>query len=45
MLHRSQHRDPSGMEGYVRDWWQEIARAHRLPEGSSAEAFRVVDTR
>jgi LmbE family N-acetylglucosaminyl deacetylase len=45
MMHRSQHRDPEGMEARVRTWWQEIARGHGMPEGSSAEAFRVVDTR
>lgn len=45
MMHRSQHRDPEGMEGAVRTWWQEIARQNGMPEGSSAEAFRVVDTR
>ena len=45
MCHRSQHRDPAAMEERVRTWWQGIAAEHGLPEGSSAEAFRVVDTR
>jgi LmbE family N-acetylglucosaminyl deacetylase len=45
MCHRSQHRDPSTMEERVRTWWQGIAAEHGLPEGASAEAFRVVDTR
>ncbi len=45
MMHRSQHRDPEAMEGRVRTWWQGIARSYGLPEGASAEAFRVVDTR
>ncbi len=45
MCHRSQHRDPVAMEERVRTWWQGIAAEHGLPEGSSAEAFRVVDTR
>ncbi len=45
MCHRSQHRDPAAMEERVRTWWQGIAADHGLPEGSSAEAFRVVDTR
>lgn len=43
--HASQHRDPDGMEERVRTWWQAIAALHGLPEGASAEAFRVVDTR
>jgi LmbE family N-acetylglucosaminyl deacetylase len=45
MCHRSQHRDPAAMEERVRTWWQGIASEHGLPEGSSAEAFRVIDTR
>ena len=45
MCHRSQHRDPEAMEQRVRDWWRSIAADHGLPDGSSAEAFRVVDTR
>ncbi len=45
MRHKSQHRDPEGMEERVRTWWQSIATEGGLPEGSSAESFRVVDTR
>ncbi|MEM9042006.1 MAG: PIG-L deacetylase family protein [Actinomycetota bacterium] len=45
MCHMSQHRDPEAMEERVRDWWKSIAEQHGLPEGSSAESFRVVDTR
>ncbi|MFK7917132.1 MAG: PIG-L deacetylase family protein [Ilumatobacter sp.] len=45
MCHASQHRDPEGMQERVRTWWQDIAESHGLPAGSSAEAFRVVNTR
>ena len=45
MAHRSQHPDPAGTEERVRTWWQGIAAEAGLPEGSSAEGFRVVDTR
>ncbi len=45
MCHRSQHREPEAMEERVRTWWQSIASENGLPEGSSAESFRVVDTR
>ena len=45
MCHESQHRDPAGMEERVRTWWRSIAEGHGLPEGSSAETFKVVDTR
>lgn len=45
MAHASQHRDPAAMEERVRTWWEHIAAQHGLPDGSSAEAFRVVDTR
>jgi LmbE family N-acetylglucosaminyl deacetylase len=43
--HESQHRDPDGMEERVREWWKSIAAERGRPEGSSAEAFRVVDTK
>ncbi len=43
--HESQHRDPDALVERVHDWWQGIAEAHGLPAGSSAESFRVVDTR
>lgn len=45
MAHASQHRDPAAMEERVRTWWQDIAETHGLPAGSSAETFRVVNTR
>ncbi len=45
MCHRSQHRDPDAMLERVRSWWQGIAAEHGLPEGASAESFRVCDTR
>ncbi|MGA9275546.1 PIG-L deacetylase family protein [Ilumatobacter sp.] len=45
LCHRSQHRDLAAIEERVRTWWQSIAAEHGLPAGSSAEAFRVVDTR
>ena len=43
--HQSQHRDPDAMEARVREWWKSIAAERGRPEGTSAEAFRVVDTR
>jgi LmbE family N-acetylglucosaminyl deacetylase len=43
--HASQHRDPDAMEARVREWWAGIAAARGRPAGTSAEAFRVVDTR
>lgn len=43
--HVSQHRDPSGMDDRVREWYQELARQAGLPEGRSAERFTVVDAR
>ena len=43
--HASQHRDPDAMEERVREWWKSIAAERGRPEGSSAEAFRVVDTK
>jgi LmbE family N-acetylglucosaminyl deacetylase len=43
--HESQHRDPEALEDRVRAWWKSIAAERGRPEGSSAEAFRVVDTR
>ncbi len=45
MCHASQHRKPEEMQERVRTWWQGIAAEHGLPDGASAEAFRVVDTR
>lgn len=43
--HESQHRDPDALEARVRDMWKNIAAERGRPEGSSAEAFRVVNTR
>jgi LmbE family N-acetylglucosaminyl deacetylase len=43
--HESQHRDPDAMEERVRAWWMSIAAERGRPENTSAEAFRVVDTR
>ncbi len=43
--HVSQHVDPDAMEERVRAWWKSIAAERGRPAGSSAEAFRVVDTR
>lgn len=45
MCHASQHQDAVALEQRVRSWWQSIAAEHGLPHGSSAESFRVVDTR
>ncbi len=43
--HHSQHRDPDGLEDRVRGWMQAAATQFGLPDGHSAEAFQVVDTR
>jgi LmbE family N-acetylglucosaminyl deacetylase len=43
--HESQHRDPEALEERVRAWWKSIAAERGRPEGTSAEVFRVVDTR
>jgi LmbE family N-acetylglucosaminyl deacetylase len=43
--HESQHRDADALEERVREWWKSIAAERGRPEGTSAEAFRVVDTR
>ena len=43
--HESQHRDPDAMEERVRAWWKSIAAERGRPENTSAEVFRVVDTR
>ena len=45
LCHRSQHPDPAGVEQRMRTWWQSTAAENGLPAGSSAESFRVVDTR
>ncbi|WP_395089507.1 PIG-L deacetylase family protein [Ilumatobacter sp.] len=43
--HESQHRDPDAMEERVRAWWKSIAAERGRSENTSAEVFRVVDTR
>jgi LmbE family N-acetylglucosaminyl deacetylase len=43
--HESQHVDADATISRVKEWFQSIARDNGLPEGASAEAFRVVDTR
>lgn len=43
--HVSQHRDPTGMDDRVREWFRSNAEQAGLPEGSSAERFYVADTR
>jgi LmbE family N-acetylglucosaminyl deacetylase len=45
LCHESQHRDPDALVERVHDWWKGIAAANGLAEGSSAESFRVIDTR
>ncbi len=43
--HVSQHRDPDSLEERVREWSRQAARDGGLPDGRSAERFRVVDAR
>lgn len=43
--HESQHRDPDALEQRVRARWEQIAADRGRPAGTSAESFRVVDTR
>lgn len=43
--HVSQHVDPDGMVERVGARFQQIATEHGLPDGHSAELFRVCDTR
>jgi LmbE family N-acetylglucosaminyl deacetylase len=45
MCHVSQHTDPQRTEAMVREWMTNNAKQFGLPDGSSAETFRVVDTR
>ena len=45
MCHVSQHTDPQRTETMVRDWMAKTAKQFDLPDGASAETFRVVDTR
>jgi LmbE family N-acetylglucosaminyl deacetylase len=42
--HRSQVGDGEHLEPMLREWGGSIAKAWGLPEGSQAEAFRVVNT-
>jgi LmbE family N-acetylglucosaminyl deacetylase len=43
--HVSQHTDPDGMEQRIRSRFQQIAADRGLPDGTSVELFRVLDTR
>jgi LmbE family N-acetylglucosaminyl deacetylase len=43
--HVSQHRDPTGMDDRVREWFRSTAEQAGLPSGASAERFFVADTR
>jgi LmbE family N-acetylglucosaminyl deacetylase len=45
MCHVSQHTDPQRTETMVREWMSNTAKQFALPDGASAETFRVVDTR
>ena len=45
MCHVSQHTDPQRTATMVREWMSNAAKQLGLPDGSSAETFRVVDTR
>ena len=44
LCHQSQHPDPVGMEGRVRQWMAATASGAGMPEGRLAEGFRVVRT-
>ena len=45
LCHESQHADPVRTENLVREWARTLAAQFELPEGTAAEAFRVVNTR
>ena len=45
MCHVSQHPDPQRTATMVREWMANTAKQFGLPDGASAETFRVVDTR
>jgi LmbE family N-acetylglucosaminyl deacetylase len=45
LRHESQHIDPVAMRQRVRTWNETIARSGGLAEGSTAEAFLVLDSR
>jgi LmbE family N-acetylglucosaminyl deacetylase len=44
LCHVSQHPDPSGLEDRMVGWGRMIAAAGGLPEGRTAEGFKVVST-
>jgi LmbE family N-acetylglucosaminyl deacetylase len=44
LSHESQHQDPQTMQTRVREWMRQTAVAAGLPEGRSAEVFRVIRT-
>ncbi len=43
--HVSQLTDPDGMEERIRTRFRQIAAERGLPDGTSVELFRVLDTR
>lgn len=45
MCHQSQHADPARTATMVHDWTRSTAAVFGLPDGSAAEAFRIVNTR
>jgi len=45
MCHVSQHPDPQRTASMVREWMANNAKQFGLPDGASAELFRIVDTR
>ncbi|HEY4610315.1 MAG TPA: PIG-L deacetylase family protein [Ilumatobacteraceae bacterium] len=45
MCHVSQHPDPQRTATMVREWMANNAKQFGLPDGASAELFRIVDTR
>ena len=45
LCHVSQHPDPDHTATMVREWMASTAKQAGLPDGASAETFRVVNTR
>ncbi len=45
LRHESQHQDPGGLHARIQSWNQQIAKMGGLPEGATAEAFQILDTR
>ena len=45
LCHHSQHPDPAGLPARMRGWGEMIAQAGGLPEGRTAEAFLIIDTK